>query len=178
MLKLWLKSICCLYKSLCKLKGGLMVDKDGYRPNVGIILINKNNQVFWGRRIRETSWQFPQGGILSGEEIEHAMFRELNEELGLSKPHVSIIARTSKWLYYDVPGSYIRTNNNYRGQKQIWYLLRFTGHDHHINLRLHHEQEFDAWRWVDYWLPLDEVVSFKQAVYRSALEELSRHVKK
>jgi putative (di)nucleoside polyphosphate hydrolase len=155
-----------------------MVDKDGYRPNVGIILLNKNNQVFWGRRINETSWQFPQGGIFSGEEVEHAMFRELNEELGLFPKHVSIIGRTSNWLYYDVPGSYARTNHNYRGQKQIWYLLRFIGHDYHINLRLHEEQEFDAWRWVDYWLPLEDVVNFKQGVYRNALTELGKYLEK
>jgi len=155
-----------------------MVDKDGYRPNVGIILLNKDQQVFWGRRINETSWQFPQGGIFPGEEIEHAMFRELNEELGLFKEHVSIIGRTTNWLHYDVPGSYSRTNNNYRGQKQIWYLLRFIGHDHNINLRFHKDQEFDAWRWVDYWLPMDEVVNFKQNVYRSALTELAEYLDK
>jgi putative (di)nucleoside polyphosphate hydrolase len=155
-----------------------MVDKDGYRPNVGIILLGKDNQVFWGRRINETSWQFPQGGILPGEEIEHAMFRELNEELGLSKEHVSIIGRTANWLYYDVPGSYNRTNNNYRGQKQIWFLLRFIGQEHNINVRFHKDQEFDAWRWVDYWLPLDEVVNFKQNVYRSALTELEKYLDK
>lgn len=153
-----------------------MVDKDGYRPNVGIILINKDNRVFWGRRINETSWQFPQGGIFPGEEIEHAMFRELNEELGLFKEHVSIVARTVNWLYYDVPGSYNRTNNNYRGQKQIWYLLRFIGQEYNINLRFHKDQEFDAWRWVDYWLPMDEVVNFKQDVYRNALTELEKYI--
>jgi len=156
----------------------MMVDKDGYRPNVGIILLGKDNQVFWGRRINETSWQFPQGGILPGEEIEHAMFRELNEELGLFKEHVSIIGRTANWLYYDVPGSFNRTNNNYRGQKQIWFLLRFLGQAHNINVKFHKDQEFDAWRWVDYWLPLDEVVNFKQNVYRSALTELEKYLDK
>lgn len=155
-----------------------MVDKDGYRPNVGIILLGKDNQVFWGRRINETSWQFPQGGILPGEEIEHAMFRELNEELGLFREHVQVIGRTSNWLYYDVPGSFNRTNNNYRGQKQIWFLLRFIGQAHNINVRFHKDQEFDAWRWVDYWLPLDEVVNFKQNVYRSALTELEKYLDK
>lgn len=153
-----------------------MVDKDGYRANVGIILLNKANQVFWGRRINETSWQFPQGGILPSEEIEQAMFRELNEELGLFESHVAIVGRTASWLYYDVPGSYNRVNSHYRGQKQIWYLLRLVGRDYNINLRFHKEQEFDAWRWVDYWLPLDEVVNFKQDVYRNALTELAKHL--
>jgi putative (di)nucleoside polyphosphate hydrolase len=157
-------------------KDEYMVDKDGYRPNVGIILLNKNNQVFWGRRINETSWQFPQGGIFHGEGIEHAMYRELNEELGLFEKHVSIIARTSNWLYYDVPGSYNRTNNNYRGQKQIWFLLRLIAQDNNINLRFHKDQEFDAWRWVDYWLPMEDVVNFKQNVYRNALKELEKYV--
>lgn len=153
-----------------------MIDKDGYRANVGIIILNKQNQVFWGRRIGENAWQFPQGGIATEEEIEAAMFRELNEEVGLFPHHVSIIARTEKWLYYEVPGAYGRSNSSYRGQKQIWYLLRFVGQDYHINVKHHKEQEFDAWRWVDYWSPIEEVVNFKQEVYRNALNELARYL--
>lgn len=153
-----------------------MIDKDGYRANVGIIILNKHNQVFWGRRIGENSWQFPQGGILLDEAIEDAMLRELNEEVGLLSKHVEIIARTEKWLYYEVPGAYSRSNNSYRGQKQIWFLLRFVGQDYHINLRHHKEQEFDAWRWVDYWTPIEEVVNFKLDVYRNALNELSEYL--
>jgi putative (di)nucleoside polyphosphate hydrolase len=151
---------------------------DGYRLNVGIILLNQDNQVFWGRRKGESAWQFPQGGIYEGEDVEVAMLRELNEELGLFPQHIQIIGRTSDWLYYDVPVGYYRSNSNYRGQKQIWYLLKFISRDHHINVKFHQEQEFDAWRWVDYWFPEDNVVHFKQNVYQKALNELSNFIKK
>ncbi|MCE2705762.1 MAG: RNA pyrophosphohydrolase [Proteobacteria bacterium] len=151
-----------------------MIDKDGYRLNVGIILLNQNNQVFWGKRKGEGSWQFPQGGLYENEEIDQAMLRELNEELGLSPKHVTIIARTEKWLYYDVPNSYNRPNNKmYRGQKQIWYLLNFIGKDYDINVKSHKEQEFDAWRWINYWEPIDLVIKFKHDVYKQALQQLS-----
>lgn len=155
-----------------------MIDQDGYRLNVGIILLNQKKQVFWGRRKGEDSWQFPQGGIYEEEEHDAAMYRELNEELGLFPEHVQIVGKTQNWLYYDVPGMYNRSNSktNYRGQKQIWYLLKFIGKEHNINVKFHKEQEFDAWRWVDYWLPMAEVVAFKQDVYRKALNELAIHL--
>ncbi|RTL02076.1 MAG: RNA pyrophosphohydrolase [Proteobacteria bacterium] len=149
-----------------------MLDNQGYRPNVGIILINKDNQVFWGRRKGEYSWQFPQGGLCESETLDECMYRELNEELGLFPEHVKIVAKTEDWLYYDVPGTLSKLNSNYRGQKQIWYLLRFVGREHHINLRHFVEQEFDAWRWINYWDPIDQVVQFKQDVYRKALTYL------
>ena len=156
-----------------------MIDKDGYRLNVGIILINNQNLVFWGKRKGEDSWQFPQGGLHENETIEDGMFRELKEELGLSREHVQIIYHTKDWLYYDVPAMYNRPNNNgYKGQKQIWYLLLLTGKDYHINVKSHVEQEFDAWRWTDYWKTADSVISFKRNVYRAALEELSDYLPK
>ncbi len=152
-----------------------MLDKEGYRPNVGIILVNSRNQVFWGKRIREHAWQFPQGGIAHGENPEQAMLRELYEEIGLLPEHVQIIGRTRNWLRYDVPNRWVRRDfrNHYRGQKQIWFLLRLVGRDHHVNLRASTHPEFDAWRWNDYWIPLDEVIEFKRSVYKEALEELS-----
>lgn len=153
-----------------------MIDQDGYRPNVGIVLLNKDNLVFWGRRKGEYSWQFPQGGLAKGEELDDCMFRELNEELGLLPQHVKIIAKTEEWLYYDVPGSWLKQTSNYRGQKQIWYLLKLIGHDHHINVRNFHEPEFDAWRWVSYWEPIDFVVKFKQDVYKKALTYLAKYL--
>src|SRR3990167_10347865 len=114
-----------------------MIDSDGYRLNVGIILLNKDRKVFWGRRKGEDSWQFPQGGIYDIEEPDEAMLRELNEELGLLPEHVEIIAKTKDWLYYDVPGTYKRPSKVlYRGQKQIWYLLRFLGHEDRKSTRL------------------------------------------
>ena len=153
-----------------------MLDRDGFRPNVGIILLNQKNQVFWGKRIRTHSWQFPQGGIDRGESPEQAMFRELHEEVGLHPNHVRVVARTRDWLRYEVPDRYIRRDarGHYKGQKQIWYLLQLMGHDWDLNLRATNHPEFDAWRWNDYWVPLDVVVEFKRGVYEMALTELAR----
>jgi putative (di)nucleoside polyphosphate hydrolase len=155
-----------------------MLDRDGFRPNVGIILLNQKNQVFWGKRIRTHSWQFPQGGIDRGETPEQAMYRELHEEVGLLPEHVSIVARTRDWLRYEVPDRYIRRDarGHYKGQKQIWYLLRLLSGDWNLNLRATTHPEFDAWRWNDYWVPLDVVVEFKRGVYEMALTELARYL--
>ncbi len=155
-----------------------MLDRDGFRPNVGIILLNQRSQVFWGKRIRTHSWQFPQGGIDRGENPEQAMFRELHEEVGLMPHHVQVLARTRDWLRYEVPDRFIRRDarGHYRGQKQIWFLLQLVGHDWDLNLRATDHPEFDAWRWNDYWVPLDVVVEFKRGVYEMALCELSRFV--
>lgn len=153
-----------------------MLDKDGYRPNVGIILVNQRNEVFWGKRIREHSWQFPQGGIKRGETPEQAMYRELHEEVGLMPEHVRILGRTRDWLRYDVPQNWVRREwrGHYRGQKQIWFLLRLVGRDSDVCLRATEQPEFDAWRWHEYWIPLETVIEFKRDVYRQALTELSR----
>ncbi len=142
-----------------------MLDKDGYRPNVGIILLNSRNEVFWGKRVKQHSWQFPQGGIKYGESPEQAMFRELGEEIGLSGDHVKLVGRTREWLRYDVPDQWIRRElrGNYRGQKQIWFLLRLVARDCDVRLRASAHPEFDAWRWHDYWVPLDAVIEFKRA---------------
>lgn len=155
-----------------------MLDRDGFRPNVGIILLNQKNQVFWGKRIRTHSWQFPQGGIDRGETPEQAMFRELHEEVGLLPDHVRVVARTRDWLRYEVPDRYIRRDarGHYKGQKQIWFLLQLVGQDWDLNLRATDHPEFDAWRWNDYWVPLDVVVEFKRGVYEMALTELARYV--
>ena len=153
-----------------------MLDREGYRPNVGIILLNTNNEVWWGKRVREQSWQFPQGGIKYGETPEQAMYRELQEETGLRQEHVKVVGRTRNWLRYEVPAHFIRreVRGHYRGQKQIWFLLRMLGRDTDINLRLTNTPEFDAWRWHKYWVPLDVVIEFKRDVYLKALQELSR----
>jgi putative (di)nucleoside polyphosphate hydrolase len=155
-----------------------MLDRDGFRPNVGIILLNQKSQVFWGKRIRTHSWQFPQGGIDRGENPEQAMFRELHEEVGLHPQHVQVLARTRDWLRYEVPDRFIRRDarGHYKGQKQIWFLLQLVGHDWDLNLRATDHPEFDAWRWNEYWVPLDVVVEFKRGVYEMALTELSRYV--
>jgi len=134
-----------------------MLDREGFRPNVGIILLNSRNQVFWGKRLRTHSWQFPQGGIKYGESPEQAMFRELHEEVGLRPEHVKILARTRDWLRYEVPEHFIRKDarGHYKGQKQIWFLLRLVGRDCDLDLRATDHPEFDAWRWNDYWVPLE-----------------------
>ena len=152
-----------------------MLDRDGYRPNDGIVLVNQQNKVFWGKRAREHSWQFPQGGIKRGESPEEAMYRELHEEVGLRREHVRIIGRTRDWLRYDVPTHWVRREwrGHYRGQKQIWFLLRLVGRDSDIDLRASSHPEFDAWRWHDYWIPLESVIDFKREVYRLALDELA-----
>ncbi len=153
-----------------------MLDREGFRPNVGIILLNTHNEVWWGKRVREHSWQFPQGGIKFGETPEQAMYRELEEEVGLKASHVKIIGRTRDWLRYEVPDHFIKREirGHYRGQKQIWFLLRMTGRDCDVNLRMTDHPEFDAWRWHNYWVPLDVVIEFKRDVYQRALQELSR----
>ena len=153
-----------------------MLDRDGYRPNVGIIIINHKNQVFWGKRVREHSWQFPQGGIKQGETPEQAMFRELAEEVGLLPQHVEIVGRTRDWMKYDVPTNWVRREwrGTYKGQKQIWFMLRLTGKDSDVCLRKTTHPEFDAWRWNEYWSPLDAVIEFKRGVYEAALGELAR----
>ena len=162
-----------------------MLDREGYRPNVGIVLLNGHNDVFWGKRVGQHSWQFPQGGIAHGESPEQAMYRELHEEVGLLPEHVQIIGRTRDWLRYDVPEEYLRRQHAtrvhraaYRGQKQIWFLLRLVGLDSDIQLRATEHPEFDAWRWVPFWIQLDAVIGFKREVYQLALSELARYLAK
>jgi len=152
-----------------------MIDRDGFRPNVAIVLVNHKNQVFWGKRIKEHAWQFPQGGIKPGESPEQAMYRELEEETGLKPEHVEILGRTRDWLHYHVPSHWVKREwrGTYKGQKQIWFLLRLVGRDTDVSLRASGHPEFDAWRWHDYWVPLDTVIDFKREVYRMALEQLA-----
>jgi putative (di)nucleoside polyphosphate hydrolase len=152
-----------------------MIDRDGYRPNVAIVLVNSRNQVFWGKRIKEHAWQFPQGGIKPGESPEEAMYRELNEETGLESRHVRILGRTRDWLHYNVPTHWVKREwrGTYKGQKQIWFLLRLVGRDCDISLRASGHPEFDAWRWHDYWVPLESVIDFKREAYRLGLEQLA-----
>lgn len=151
-----------------------MIDKDGYRPNVGIILCNQDSLVFWARRCSHDGWQFPQGGIKSHETVEQALFRELYEEVGLARDKVEVVGRTRSWLFYDLPSRYRRGGSpNFRGQKQIWYLLRLIGAESDVCLDACGKPEFDCWRWIGYWSALDDIIAFKRPVYERALTELA-----
>jgi putative (di)nucleoside polyphosphate hydrolase len=157
-----------------------VIDADGFRPNVGIILSNHQGEVLWARRINQGSWQFPQGGIHSNESPEEALFRELEEEVGLQAEHVKILACTRGWLRYRLPQHLIRRNNNPLciGQKQKWFLLQMLADDEAVRIDAGEKPEFDHWNWVSYWYPLNQIVAFKRDVYRRALKELApRHCK-
>jgi putative (di)nucleoside polyphosphate hydrolase len=149
--------------------------EDGYRPNVGIVIANGRGEVLWARRASRDGWQFPQGGVRRSETPEQALFRELYEEVGLSPEQVRVIGRTRQWLHYDLPARYLRNNcrnRPFRGQKQLWYLLLMLGGDDDVCLHNCARPEFDDWRWVEYWTPLERIVEFKRQVYESALTEL------
>lgn len=151
-----------------------MVDVEGYRPNVGIVLSNRAGQVLWAKRVGQDAWQFPQGGIGPGETPEQAMFRELHEELGLESDHVQLLGVTQGWLRYRLPTRFLRRGRVPLciGQKQKWFALRLTAAETCIRFDQGKKAEFDRWRWVDASHPLSEVVAFKRDVYRAALEEM------
>ncbi len=155
-----------------------MIDDDGYRPNVGIVICNRDGQVLWARRYGQHSWQFPQGGINAGETAEQAMYRELFEEVGLSRKDVRILAATRNWLRYKLPKRLVRwdTKPVCIGQKQKWFLLQIMCQDSDINMQCGGTPEFDGWRWVSFWYPVRQVVSFKRDVYRRVMKEFSTTV--
>jgi putative (di)nucleoside polyphosphate hydrolase len=162
-----------------------VIDADGFRPNVGIMLANDQGQVLWARRVGgHDAWQFPQGGISVGESPEQALFRELHEEIGLASDAVEILASTKGWLRYRLPQRFIRAGQKPLciGQKQKWFLLRLLESDAAVQLDLNDKPEFDHWQWVSYWYPLNQVISFKREVYRRAMKELAlplgRHTEK
>ena len=154
------------------------IDDEGFRANVGIILANDEQRLFWARRVGRRGWQFPQGGIRPGEEPEDAMFRELQEEIGLGRDDVDVVAQTRDWLRYRLPRRYMRTNSRPLcvGQKQRWFLLRLAGPEEHVRFDRSDKPEFDKFRWVDFWYPPKQVIFFKQKVYRRALTELGQHL--
>jgi len=141
---------------------------------VGIIIFNDDGQLLWTKRLGQDAWQFPQGGVQRHESPEEALLRELNEEVGLAPEDVEIIACTDRWLRYRLPRHLIRQNSHpvCIGQKQKWFLLRLLSDTEKIRFDMSDKPEFDHWRWVSYWYPVNQVVSFKRKVYRKALEEL------
>lgn len=158
-------------------KVGQVIDSNGFRLNVGIILANHSGQVFWAKRVGREAWQFPQGGIDPNETPEQTLFRELYEEIGLEEGDVTILGRTHKWLKYRLPPRLIRKSEpQCIGQKQLWYLLRLETEERFINLEKAAKPEFDSWQWVTYWYPLRQVVIFKKEVYRRALKELAPYL--
>lgn len=153
-----------------------MIDEQGYRANVGMIILNQDNKVFLGKRIGQKSWQFPQGGVDADDQsLTEAMYRELWEETGLTAADVELVSQTVDWLCYDLPRRYRRRNTKPLciGQKQKWFLLRLKGSDKKINFTRGEKAEFDAFRWVNYWYPIRKVIYFKRQVYQNALNELA-----
>jgi len=153
------------------------IDSQGFRANVGIVLMNDLNQLFLGGRTGGRGWQFPQGGIQQGEELIDALYRELGEEVGLEREDVTVLGSTDGWLRYRLPGRYVRRGSNpvCIGQKQRWFLLRFKRADDRFRFDTTDQPEFERWRWVDYWTPVREVIYFKRRVYSRALHELGTH---
>lgn len=151
-----------------------MIDAEGFRANVGIIICNKQGQLLWTRRYGQTSWQFPQGGVHPGESAEQTMYRELYEEVGLEKDDVRILGSTQHWYKYRLPPKLIRQNSKPLciGQKQKWFLLELTAGEDKIDFNATDHPEFDDFIWVNYWYPVRHVVNFKRDVYRQALAEL------
>lgn len=155
-----------------------MIDSNGFRENVGIILSNPSGQIFWAKRRGQDAWQFPQGGIDENEDPIDAMYRELEEETGLLKHHVELAGQTDDWLRYSIPKHLQRTRSKPLcvGQKQIWFFLKLIGEESDVDLERSNKPEFDRWRWVDYWAPLDDIIFFKRKVYKQALKELEKYL--
>ncbi len=138
-------------------------------------MANALGQLLWARRVGgQDAWQFPQGGIDEQESVEQAMYRELEEEIGLPGDAVEVLACTRGWLRYRLPKRFIRADQKpvCVGQKQKWFLLSILADDSAVKLDLNPKAEFDHWQWVSYWYPLNQVVSFKREVYRKAMKEL------
>jgi putative (di)nucleoside polyphosphate hydrolase len=142
-----------------------------YRPGVGMMVLNRRHQVLLCRRLgTPDGWQMPQGGIDEGEEPRTAALRELNEEIGTDK--VEVLAETKDWLRYDLPPEFIgkARHGRYAGQRQRWFLMRFTGRDDEIRLDTVHP-EFDEWMWVAPASIPDLTIAFRRQLYRQLLEE-------
>lgn len=154
------------------------IDLQGFRANVGIILANAERKLLLAGRVGSKGWQFPQGGMLVGESPEDAMYRELHEELGLQRDDIQILGATQDWLSYRLPEKYVRHRSKPLciGQKQRWFILKLVSAEERVRFDCCDSPEFDRWRWVDFWKPVNEVIYFKRRVYARALHELGPHV--
>jgi len=150
------------------------IDADGYRANVGIILANADDKLLLAGRVGSKGWQFPQGGMLKGETDEQSMYRELHEEIGLGEADVKILGASTDWIRYQLPERFVRRDRTPLciGQKQRWFMLRLIGDEERLRFDQSETPEFDRWRWVDFWRPVNEVIYFKRRVYALALHEL------
>ena len=152
----------------------MKANNEGYRPNVAMVVINSMNKVLICRRKNTRTWQFPQGGIDKGEDIKKAMYRELSEEVGLSKDDVSLVGQSEGTITYDIPKT-IRSKvlgGKFKGQEQKWFLLKLNKDKCEIKLDNEAFPEFDKYEWVSFWQPLNRIVDFKREAYREALSEL------
>lgn len=144
-----------------------------YRPCVGVMLLDAQGRIFVGER-KDTSgaWQMPQGGIDPGEEPQEAALRELWEEIGVTKDKIEVIGQTSDWLTYDLPEHLLGKvwKGKYRGQKQLWFVLRFKGSDTDVNIETEHP-EFGRWKWSNAADLVSEIVPFKRDIYEALVKE-------
>jgi putative (di)nucleoside polyphosphate hydrolase len=140
-----------------------------------MIVTNGAGALLLAGRVGQDGWQFPQGGIRAGEQLEQAMYRELREELGLVPGDVEILGTTRDWLSYRLPARYVRHDSRpiCFGQKQRWFLLLLRTPGERVRFDMSSKPEFDRWRWVSYWEPVREVIHFKRQVYAAALRELA-----
>ena len=150
-----------------------MSDPQSYRKGVGIMLINDRREVWVGRRVgvAEDAWQMPQGGIDAGETPRQAALRELAEETGTDA--AEIVAESVDWLSYDLPPETAARvwGGRFRGQRQKWFALRFTGADADFDLETHHQREFAAWRWVAPDQLTRLIIPFKRPIYEAVIAE-------
>jgi putative (di)nucleoside polyphosphate hydrolase len=152
-----------------------------YRPNVGVVVFDRRGLVWLGRRVNTEgpfNWQFPQGGVDDGEDLEAAARRELHEETGIAS--VELLGRTEDWICYDFPPGWrgSKAQRGWKGQKQVWFAYRFIGFDREVDLELHQPPEFDAWRWARLESAPHKVIPFKRATYDHIVDAFSDHARR
>lgn len=151
-----------------------MIDQQGYRVGVGMIILSQRRQLFWGCRMNQGGWQFPQGGLNPGEALYDGMYRELYEEVGLTPEDVEEVSISRGWTQYKLPEQFVRHHQTPLciGQKHRWFLLQLLD-ERAINLKATGKPEFEDFRFVNYWHPVQNVILFKRPVYKQVLEEFA-----